>query len=185
VTVCEQCSGLIDSSCISSAVNDNKTAFVQCTIFVTTEAGGANLCPMSTTPAIVDVTPYFGLGWGCAGPSGFADFSVGPTLMQSIPLTSSTDMISFQCHQLGLDFHLLGNGGAIDPQLTPTTGVVYFGANDLTTSTTIPAHFLALPFVTTYQPTAQCPPDNMVCQVVDGDENGQPFFDPMWHCAGN
>jgi hypothetical protein len=187
VTVCDHCTDLINATCIKDAVNDNKTAFVECTVFYSTESGGAaSLCPSNaTTPTNVDLTPYVGLGWGCVGPSGWADFSVGPQLMPGIPLASTTDTLMFTCHQLGLDFSIEGQGTAIDPQLMPTTGTVYFGVNDLATNTTTPAHFLALPFVATYQQTVQCPPDTMVCQIVDGDDNGSPFFDPMWHCAGN
>jgi hypothetical protein len=185
VTLCEHCPDLINSTCIKDAVNDNKTASVQCTIFVTTESGTARLCANSATPMAADMTPYFGVGWGCVGPSGFADFSVGPQLMPSIPLASTTANLAFNCHQLGLDFAISGTGDAVDTQFMPTTGTVYFGVNDIQVNTTTPAHFLALPFIATFQPTTTCPSENMVCQVVDGDDNGSPFFDPMWHCAGN
>jgi hypothetical protein len=180
VTLCEQCQGVIDDSCVASAVNDNRTMSMQCVAYVNMESGTPLWCP--GREVIVSMQPEFGDPYACNGVSGFAGF-LNNTPLGTLQMQSTMNSISFACHGGTTDFDFIasGNSDAVDPQMLPTSGTIVFGVNAGTTSST---RLLAMPFVVSYQPVAPCPPDGFLCSFFPGDENGGPFDDPMWHCAG-
>jgi hypothetical protein len=180
VTLCEQCQSVIDDSCIASAVSDAKTMSIQCTAYVGGGSGGqAVWCPGRS--ATVDMTPEFGVGATCNGVSGFAGYVNNATL-GTLTMTSTTDMITFACHGQTTQFVFTATGDGLDPQLQPTSGTIVFGvaANPATSA----SRLLAMPFTVSYQTVTLCPVDGFSCDFVPGDDNGAPFDDPMWHCAG-
>lgn len=181
VTLCDQCQSVIDDSCVTAAVNDNKTMSIQCTAYVNGESGSPLWCP--GREVLVDMTPEFGDPYVCNGVAGFAGF-LASTQLGPLQMQSTMNSIAFTCHPgaTELDFTASGNSDAVDPQMLPTSGTIVFGVQPGTQ--TAGTRLLAMPFTVSYQTVAPCPQFGFICDFVPGEDNGQPFDDPMWHCAG-
>lgn len=189
LAVCTQCSDL-DPDCITSLASDQHATHVECTIDILDDASAPAMCANTGDRALIDMNGIIGPNSLCAGVPGLiTDVSNVGTPMPTVPLLSSTAMLTFTCAEQGMqgiNVTLMGASDHIDPTKMETPGVLVFRVNG--DGSAVTGHVLALPFRAYYEPVTgnECPTTTPAirCTLVDGLD-GSGNADPLWNCAGS
>jgi hypothetical protein len=181
--LCDKCNDQLDPQCAVDAFADTRTLRVECTFPVQSSTGSAGPTFCQATPVgnyAIDLAPRMGTTFSCSGATSFYQPPLMPLGSDALTLMgTSTATVAVACSggTRGLLFTLTATDGTmIDPTTPATRALISVGVASANVTRT-----LVLPFVARLVPDCAVMPH---CELIEGIDNGQPFVDPLWKCAG-